>query len=154
MVVFASEPWDAVKHEILPLWQAHWREVSDPDDRDRMPLDPDWDKYQRLADLGMLHITTVRDRGELIGYAFVVIERGLHYRTVLFGHFDLYFISPARRGHSWLGVRLFREVESAMCARGVQKMTNRRKFWLDTSSIFRRCGWKDDEIGSSKWIGH
>jgi hypothetical protein len=40
-----------------------------------------------------------------------------------------------------------------MVARGVQKMTSRRKLWLDTGSIFRRCGWKDDEVGSSKWIG-
>ena len=152
-MTFATEPWNAIKREILPLWREHWLEVSDPDDRERMPLDPDWDKYQALADLGMLHITTVRDRGQLVGYAFVVIERGLHYRTVLFGHFDLYWIDPTARGQLWLGVRLFHEVERVMRERGVKKMTNRRKLWLDTGPIFRRCGWRDDEIGSSKWIG-
>jgi hypothetical protein len=153
VISFATEPWDAVKREILPLWQAHWLEVSDPDDRERMPLDPDWDKYQTLADFGMLHITTVRSEGALVGYAFVVVERDLNHRTVLFGHYALYWVSPAVRGQLWLGVRLFREVEMAMRARGVQKMTNARKLWLDTGPVFRRCGWKDDEIGSSKWIG-
>jgi len=152
-VTFATEPWNAIRREILPLWQAHWWEVSDPDDYERMPLDPDWDEYQASADRGILHITAARERGELVGYAFVFVKRGLHYRTILFGHWDLYWIGKGARGQSWLGVRLFREVERAMIARGVQKMTSRRKLWLDTGSVFRRCGWADDEIGSSKWIG-
>lgn len=152
MITFATEPWDAIKHEILPLARQHWAEVSDPDDAKRMPLDPDWDEYQAAADRGMLHITAARERGELVGYAFVFIKRGLHYRNTLFGHFDLYWIAAAARG-PMIGVRLFREVERVLKTRGVQKMTNRRKLWLDTGPIFRRCGWKDDEIGSSKWIG-
>ncbi len=153
MITFSTEGWDDIKHEILPLWCAHWWEVSDPDDRERMPLDPSWAKYQALSDLGMLHITVARDCGKIVGYYFSVVEFGMHYQTIMFGHCDIYWIDPAVRGHLWLGVRLFREVESVMRERGVQKMTNRRKLWLDTGSIFRRCGWKDDEIGSSKWIG-
>ena len=158
MVTFTTEQWDAIKLE------NHSRSgkrtgsgVSDPDDRERMPLDPDWDEMTKPSPIsGMLHITTVRAKGELVGYAFAVVERGMHYRTVRCSVTStLYFISPEVRGQLWLGVGLFREVEQkSMLARGVKKMTNRRKLWLDTGPIFRRCGWKeDDEVGSSKWIG-
>lgn len=154
MITFATEPWDQIKNEILPLWKEHHADVADPEDDGRIPLDPDWAKYQRLADIGSLHITAARDSGRLVGYAFVVVETGLHYRTLLFGHWDLYWISPsARKSNFWTGVKLFREVEKAMRARGVMKMTNRRKFWRDVGPIFRRLGWTDTEIHSTKWIG-
>jgi GNAT superfamily N-acetyltransferase len=154
VITFATEDWRDIVIPILALWKLHHTEVADPRDVERIPLDPDWEKYQTLADRGCLHVTGVRENGLLVGYAFVVVDTGLHYRTTLFGHWDLYFVLPeARARNRWIGVKLFREVESVMRARGVKKMTNRRKTWLDTGPIFRRLGWRDDEIGSSKWIG-
>jgi GNAT superfamily N-acetyltransferase len=152
MITFSTEPWDLIKLEILPLWQEHHAAIADPDDAGYVPLDPDWAKYQATADRGALHITAARDRGALVGYAFAFIETGLHYKSTLFGHFDLYWMAPGARGH-WVGIRLFKEVERAMKARGVQKMTNARKIWHDTGPIFRRLDWRDVEVRSTKWIG-
>jgi GNAT superfamily N-acetyltransferase len=152
VITFSTEPWNEIKHEILPLWHAHWLEVADPLDRERIPLDPDWDEYQASADRGILHITAARQGGVLVGYAFVFVKRGLHYKSTLMANFDLYWVDPKARG-AMVGVRLFREVERAMRSRGVVKMRSARKFWLDTGPVFARCGWVDDEIGSSKWIG-
>jgi len=152
LITYSTEPWDEIKLEILPLWQSHWAEISDPEDADYIPLDPDWDEYQASADCGILHITAARSSGALVGYAFVFVKRGLHYKSTLLAHFDLYWVEPAMRG-PWVGVRLFQEVERAMRARGVMKMTNRCKTWCDVSPIFARLGWKQDEAGFSKFIG-
>lgn len=152
MITFATEPWDSVKTEVLQLWIVHHAEIADRDDADSIKLDPDWEKYQAAANRGALHITAARERGILIGYAFVFCETGLHYKSTLFGHFDLYYVRPQNRGH-WRGVRLFRETERALRARGCMKMTAGRKIWHDAAPIFRRLGWKDTEILSTKWIG-
>lgn len=153
MITFATESWTDIKREIMPLFQEHYANIADPLDKDRIPLDPDWEEYQRSADLGILHITAARESGKLVGYAVAFVKRGLHYKSTLFGNWDLYWIDPKARGH-WVGVRLFREVERALKARGVVKMTNARKIWQDNEPIFRRLKWRDYEIASSKWIGN
>lgn len=152
MIVFCTEPWTSIRREIMPLWIVHHKEIADQADVGYITLDPDWTKYSALADRGSLHITAARKSGVLVGYIFAVVETGLHYRSTLFAHIDLYWIDPERRG-DWAGVRMFREFERAMRARGVVKLTGGRKLWMDTGPIFRRLGWKDDEVRSSKWIG-
>lgn len=152
MLTFATESFHDVRDEIAPLWARHYAAISDSLDAARIPLNPDLKLYQSEADAGHLHITAARQTGKLIGYAFVFCKTGLHYKSTLFGHWDLYWIDPACRGH-FVGVRLFNEVERAMKARGVKKMTNTRKLWHDTGPIFRRLGWHDCEILATKWIG-
>lgn len=152
MITFATEPWSLIRNEVMPLWIEHHKEIADPADIGYVPLDPDWGRYQNMADRGSLHITAARASGVLVGYAFIVVETGLHYKSTLFGHWDIYWLSPSSRGH-WVGVRLFAEVERAMKARGVVKMTNARKLWHDVGPIFRRLGWTDTEVHATKWIG-
>lgn len=152
MITFSTEDWNLIKHEVMPLWEKHYYHIADPEDEKRIPLDPDWDRYQNAFDRGSLHITGARQDGELIGYAFVFVETGLHYKSTLFGHWDIYWVEPQHRGHM-VGIKLFQEVERCMKARGVVKMTSARKLWYDTGSLFRRLGWKDTETKSTKWIG-
>lgn len=152
MITFATEPWSQIRQEIYPLWVEHHAAIADPEDKDRVELSPDWDRYDREAAAGTLHITAAREAGRLVGYVFVFVQPGLHYSTTLFGHWDLYWVSPGSRGH-WVGVRLFEAVKKALKARGVVEMTNRRKIWHDTGPIFRRTGWHDTEIASTIWIG-
>lgn len=152
MITFVTEPWDDIRHEILPLWLQHHAVVADPDDFERIPPDPDWAKYQAAADKGCLQILAARDRGELVGYVFMLIDTHLHYRSTLCAFLDLYWISPDKRGHM-MGVRMFRAVEAACVARGVKKMFGGTKLWLDARAIFHRCGWKEAELAHTKWIG-
>lgn len=152
MITFATESWVDIKQEIYPLWIEHHAAIADPDDVGRVELSPNWDRYDRAALSGILHITAGRELGKLVAYAFVFVEPGFHYSTTLFGHWDLYWVSPSSRGH-WAGIKLFESVKAAMKARGVVKMTNRRKICHDTGAIFRRTGWKDTEIASTIWIG-
>lgn len=153
MITFAVEPWSDIKHEILPRWQEHHADVADRDDADRIPLDPDWAKYESADERGQLQILAGRERGELVGYVFAFIDTHLHYRTTLCAFTDIYWVRSSHRGH-WTGVRMFRAHEAACRARGVVKLFGGHKIWLDVGPIFRRCGWKETERCQTKWIGN
>lgn len=143
MLTFAVEQWADIRSEIAPLWAVHHVEVADPIDTD-IPLDPDVVKYTRLADQGHLHIVAARANGALVGYCFVIIDTHLHYRTLLCGMFDIYWLAPAHRGH-WHGIRMMRAVERSLRARGVRKAFSGTKLWLDASAMFKRLGWRPVE---------
>ena len=152
MITFGLEPWEKVKAEILPLWRLHHADVADPEDVHRIPLDPDWAKYQTAADRGVLQVICGRDQSELVGYVFAFVDTHLHYKSTLCAYVDLYWIRRDKRGH-FNGVRMFRAMEKACKARGVKKLFGGTKLWLDASAVFRRCGWKETERLSTKWIG-
>lgn len=150
MVTFAVEPWVDVKHEMAALWPAHWREVAL--DHDAIPLDPDLELYDQLADSGMLHLLIAREAGRIVGYHVSIVKPHLHYKTSLHAQTDVYYISPEFR-QGMTGVRLFKEAEASLVARGVKKMITGTKLSLDMGKIFERLGWRETERTYTKCIG-
>lgn len=146
------EPWFLLRPHILPLWERHHAEIGDPADRGRIALSPHWARYDARDAEGALHIMTMRQAGALIGYVFVIVDVHLHYRETLCGFFDLYWVDPEYRGH-WAGVRLMRETEASLKARGIKKLFSGTKLWHDASAMFKRCGWAETERLHTKWIG-
>lgn len=142
MITFAVEPWAGIKDEIGPLWQRHYDEIAE--DKERVPLDPDLDKYGRLAEAGCLHIVAARRGRELVGYAFVIVDTHLHYRRTLFAAFDLYWLDPAFRGGR-TALRLFQAVERHLAALGVVKAIANTKLAHDHGRLFRAMGWREAE---------
>lgn len=142
MITFQQEPWSALRYTIWPLWQMHYDEIAE--DKERIPLDPDWQKYTRLADLGNLSITTARKDGELVGYVFVFIDTHLHYRTTLVAQFDLYFLLPECRGGR-MAFRMFQAVERHLAEAGVVKVFGNTKLAHDHSRLFKAMGWREAE---------
>src|SRR5262252_3896370 len=65
-ITYQVEPWECYYPECQALWLAHWIEVALT--QAEVPLDPDVDRYQALADAGQLHILSMRDAGKLVGY--------------------------------------------------------------------------------------
>jgi hypothetical protein len=142
VIALAVEPWAVVQQEIEPLWRMHYDEIAE--DHERVPLDPDWDKYRSLAQSGTLHIVTARRAGELVGYAFTIVSTHLHYRTTLFSFSDLYYLRPDCRGGR-TAVRLFRFVEAEMQRLGVVKMVTNTKLGHDHRRLFAWLGWREAE---------
>ena len=143
MISFQTEFWRDAEAEILACGPRHWAEITADLD---IPLDVDTDTFRWLEDVGQLHVTTVRDAGTLIGYSVVIVRTHLHYKTLLCGYFDLYWLEPkARLGFAWIGLKMFREVERALKARGVQKMFAGTKVAHDASVTFARLGWTEIE---------
>src|ERR1700678_2866284 len=115
---FCVETWEEVWGELGPLLLQHWLEVAR--DRDKVPLDTDWEAYANLAKLGQLHILGIRHLGQLVGYAAAFVRPHLHYKSTLHGFTDVYWLMPIYR--TWTnGVKLFAEFERSLTARGVVK---------------------------------
>lgn len=120
--------------------------------KDKIALAPNYAEYERAHATGQLHVTTVRDRGELVGYLTAIVRPHLHYAHSLSAYFDLYYVTPSHR--LWMtGVRLFSEAEKALKARGVERMFTGTKLSKDASVIFERAGWEPAERLFIKYIG-
>lgn len=110
---FALEPCSfELIEELIPLLHVHYKTVAHYQD---IALDPDYDGYLKLHELGMLRIFTAREEtGSLIGYAIFFVRPNLHYRKSLQAVQDVLFIHPEKRGFgrhfiAWCDAELRRE---------------------------------------------
>lgn len=147
---YAVENWFEALAEMQALWPLHWDEVAM--DKESIPLDPDYQAYAALANSGSMHLLVARQAGKMIGYHVSVVRGHLHYKTSLSSFTDMYFIHPDYR-KGMVGVKLFKEAEKTLKARGVQKMSIGTKVSLDMSRIFERLGWTETERLYTKFIG-
>lgn len=135
--------------EMKPLFPMHWEELAL--NRDRVPLDPQYDIYLRRDAMGEVLFVTLRELGELVGYFVGFVAPGLHYRTCLTLTMDIFYVRPDKRGRC--GVKLFRAVEAEAKRRGVQRMFVGSKCHADASWLFQRLGYEEVERYYSKWMG-
>lgn len=147
---FTCEAFEDIRDEIEPLWLLHWQEIGQ--DKDRVPLDPDWGRYAALDASGHLAVVTVRKGGVLIGYAFALVDTHLHYRSTLFASLDLYYLLPAHRGGR-TALRLFQALEAELAARGVVKAVGNTKLAADQGRLFQHLGWRETERLFVKTLG-
>lgn len=150
MLTFATEAWADCLPEIERHWATHWDEVAVH--KAQMPLAPDYARYERLADAGMLHVTVARSEGQCVGYVTAIVDHALHYATTLTAQWDLYYLAPERR-RGRASLRLFEAAEKALRRRGVQRMITGTKLSKDQSRLLEHLGWIEIERTFSKWIG-
>lgn len=148
--IYKVESWRNLRREMLPLLVQHWKEIAL--NHADVPLDIDHEKYDALDRSGALHIVTVRQDGELVGYHVAIISGHLHYKSTLHGITDVYWLAPAHR-QGFTGIRLFKHVEKEMTALGVRKLFTGTKVHLDMSKLFERLGFKRVEYLYAKLIG-
>lgn len=150
MISFNVENWSDVKQEASTLWEAHWEEVGQ--NKIKMKLNPDLDKLDRLNNAGMLHCVIARNDSIIVGYHASIIDTLMHYKDVLAAKGDLYWLHPDQRKGT-IGIKLLKEVERTLKARGVQVIYDITKLYLDHGKIFERLGYRAIERNYSKWIG-
>lgn len=150
MTTFNVENWDDIKAELIPLLTPHYEEVGQ--NKEKMTLNPDFEKLDFYNARGILHIVAARRNSELIGYHASIIDTLLHYKHILAGISDLYWIRPdCRNGRT--PIKLFEEVEKTLKARGVQILYDATKLYFDHDKLFKHLGYKAIERRYSKWIG-
>lgn len=149
MTEYAVEQWKEVKGEMPALWDRHWKEVAL--NHAEVPLDVDHERYDALADAGVLHVVTARRDGVLIGYHIAIISTHLHYKSTKHGITDVYYIAPEYR-HGIAAVRLFQRVEKELKAAGVRKLFTGVKLHIDNGPLFEHLGYKPVERLYSKII--
>ena len=140
MITFQVEKWRPFHAEAGPIMQRHWEEIAI--DRDKIQFSLDNARYEGMDDAGILHILTVRDSGNLMGYYIAFILPHVHYQHAgLMAFTDAYYVLPeARRGP--VGMQLFAEAEKSLKERGVVKTYLSTKVHHDNGPLFERLGWK------------
>lgn len=136
--------------EALPMLTQHYEELAL--NRDKVPLDPDWDTYRALEARGALLCVTLRENGRLVGYYTGIVAPDLHYRTCLSLKMDIFWTHPDIRGGT-AGLRLFRAVKKEAKRRGVQRIFHGAKLHKDASRLFQSLGMDAVETYYSEWIG-
>lgn len=134
----------------MPLWPAHWEEVGR--DKERLKLDPDIELMDAIANIGRLHIVTVRSEGALVGYHASIIEPMPSYKTIACSQGHVYFIAKFHRGPR-VFMRLLQEVERSCKARGVQVLFDRTKNLPGLRKLYEWLGFKPADLIMMKWIG-
>lgn len=141
-----TEKLDELK-VLLPL---HWEELAL--NKDKVPLDPQYEVYMQRELRGGLLFITLRDAGKLVGYFIGFIAPGLHYKTCLTLTMDIFFVHPKARGQRG-GVVLLKAVENECIRRGVDRMFLGSKLHKDASRLFEALGYSEVEKYYTKWIG-
>tara|TARA_R110000782_G_scaffold250814_1_gene338204 strand:- start:1456 stop:1911 length:456 start_codon:yes stop_codon:yes gene_type:complete len=136
--------------EFKPLFPLHWAELAL--DRDKVPLDPQYEVYAQREALDQLLFVTIREDGMPIGYFIGFIAPGLHYKTCLTCTMDIFWLHPDKRGNS-TGAVMFNFVEKELKRRGVDRWFVGSKCHLDASWMFERLKFERVEVYYSKWLG-
>lgn len=148
-LIFQIETLAAVKNEARPLLDLHWDEIAL--NKDIVPLDPDWEAYEKIETAGFYHVVTARHDSALVGYATFTIARNLHYRTLVVADSDIFFLLPRyRRGLA--GIRLLSFAEKTLTERGVHKIVMRAKIHHDLDPVMRRMKFTPIERIYSKMV--
>jgi hypothetical protein len=142
MIAIARETFGTIRDDLMPLWQRHYDEVAE--DKEVVPLDPDWEKYAVLALRGSLAVVTARRDGAIVGYVFAVVDTHLHYRSTRFAMLDLYYLRPDCRGGRTF-VRMLIEMQTMLRQVGVVKVIGNTKLAHDQGRVFRALGWREAE---------
>jgi len=150
VIIAQAEPYATFVVDAKHLYPAHYEELAL--DKDKVPLDIDYERYEALDAANILLVVTLRDEGRLVGYFMGFLMPHLHYRTCLTMAMDIFWTHPDIRG-GMEGVRLFREVEQEAKRRGAHRLYYGSKLHKDCSRLFDYLKMTPVETYYSKWIG-
>jgi len=150
MITYQEESAQDCLEEIKPLIEMHWEEIAVY--KDKIKLNPDFDKYLLLDSMGMLHILTARDDDKLIGYFISFIQPNMHYKDSLFATNDILYIDPVYRKGS-VGYKLFKKAEDSLKGIGVDVIIIHSKVNNDFKPLMDKLGYERIEYNYSKHVG-
>jgi len=150
MITYAEEKLINVVEELDVLVKAHWEEVSLY--KDKVPLYPDYTKYQALEDIGSFIIYTARDNGKLIGYYSAFVTPHIHYASTVYAHNDAVYIDSAYRG-TRVAYKLLSFAEKELKEIGAKVITLHMKVTTPFDRLCEALGYSCVERIYSKYIG-
>jgi hypothetical protein len=134
---------DALCAELLPLLKENW--IKSESYKSELPVDPAFDKYQLLDKADLVLCITAREAGVLIGYTITFMNFSLHHKAVFVGHGDMIYVEDGQ-GRGRVALKLLRESERLMKARGVTYMGWFVNRGSKIHKLLLAVGYKDDEV--------
>lgn len=136
--------------EAVYLFENHWKETEI--DTEDVPVSVWKDAYKEMYDNGVLHIVTVRDNGNIVGYHVSSVQPHLNHSDTLMGFTLSFYLRPDYR-LSGTGMKLLKFVEKTLEEKGVIKFYLTTKKKLDLGKLFEMLGYRPDEVTYSKMLG-
>lgn len=133
---FSEETVSVVFEEGMDLLFQHYKEVSAFQD---IALEPDIKQYHAAEAAGAIKTFTVREEGELVGYAAFFIQSNAHYKSSLQAVQDVIFIRKDKRGH---GYKFIDYCDQQLKEHGCQVVYHHVKFSHDWSPMLERLGYQ------------
>jgi len=132
-----------IKDELQLLLVDHYEELTL--NKHKVKLNPDWNRYFELERQGKLHLFTLRDQTELVGYSVFFLDTHIHYKDLMVATNDIIYLKKSDRlGIS--GIRLIKYSEQQMKSLGADKITWHVKLSQDFRPILHRKGYMDEDI--------
>lgn len=149
------ERFGLIAREFPVLFRQHWEEIAL--NRDKIPLDPHWDRYYDFDIADILNVLTVRANGVLVGYLFVLVFPHLHYASTTWAQTDMFWLHPAYR-QGGAGIRMFKMLEQHLKTRQVKVVHVVLKLHFEAergtlAKLFVRLGYKPVETVMAKYLG-
>ena len=144
MITLQQETLYDVVDEVEPLLKLHYEELTL--NKERIKLDPMWERYALLELSESLVIYTARDNEQLVGYSAFFVTQHMHYAGLTIVANDVLFLHPDHRtGRT--GIRLIKFCESSLREKlGSFKLTMHAKYSNDLASILTRMGYAAEEV--------
>jgi len=150
LITIHTENWKAIDQEIEEIAPLHWKELA----LDQLLFKPDLDheRYLAMDAAGAMHVVTARDGLKLVGYIICFVMPHFHYKSSgLTALADMYYILHEYR-KGGLGLRMFKEMERGLRARGVIRAHMSCKVHEDHTRLFQGMGWKLTDLTFSKLL--
>lgn len=154
-ITYQVEKLSEIKDEVYPLLIKHWEEIAL--NKDKVPLDPNWELYAKFEAMELLNITTARRNGEIVGYFAYIICPNLHYKSLVIADGDIFYIDKDYR-RSGIAIKLLAESEKNVRAAGANKIVNKTKIHfanangIAASKLFERAGYTKIEEHFAKLL--
>lgn len=149
MLTAAPESFIANVGELRELIGGHWEKLAL--DKDKVPLDPNWDVYFAREWAGELSFVVLRDAGRMVGYWITFVAPGLHYRTCLTATMDIWNVLPDYERAGPI-LTLSRAVMRELKRRGVNRSFVGEKLHKPCGRLYRALGYEPIETMYSKWV--
>ena len=137
MIEYKDDGWLENLTELKEIIKDHYEELSVTK---TFSLDPDWEAYKQILDVGRLKFVTCKEDGVLIGYIIFFVMPHLHYKTCLTAFEDIYFLKKEyRKGR--VGLKMFQFAEKLLKEQGINRIIYNTKVHSDNSSLFEYLGY-------------
>ena len=154
MIEFRREPFSHLWPEIAALIPGQWNEVGltmlagRPDIRPEVDLD----LFRSLDRNGRLRCLAARDGADLAGYFVGVLRTLPHYRSMLVGSADTFYLRPDCRGPR-TAVRFFGAAEAMLLEARPRALLLHSKIALDQGRLFESLGYQPHDRSFIKFVG-
>ncbi len=147
---YNKETISTIKDDIAPLVTAVYDEVEV--DTDKLAFSLDWDSYNKLEQLDMLHIFTARKQEKLVGFLVMIATKSLHASNNIVAASDVIYIQPSERKGN-VAKKFIQYAEKSLADLGVSAMFITTKTKAPFDKLLESVGFSNTEKVFQKYIG-